>query len=72
MLRYLMVRSLIFGTLGQPSRDRRLRQYSVHQGAQCSAWHVGRKTLQLIEAGRYDARDPDTDRRTEGDRRRAA
>jgi lactoylglutathione lyase len=36
------------------------------------AWHVGRKTLQLIEAGRYDARDPDTDRRTEGDRRRAA
>ena len=36
---YWMVRSLIFGTPWQPSRDRRLRQYPVHQGAQCAAWH---------------------------------
>ena len=36
-------------SLGQPHRDRRLRQYSVHQGAQRVAWHGTLATCQECE-----------------------
>jgi catechol 2,3-dioxygenase-like lactoylglutathione lyase family enzyme len=39
VLPHLTVHSLIFGIPGAPSRDRWLRQHSVHEGTQCAAWH---------------------------------